>query len=91
MMFILKKIIKKWDSLCKEIACNKSQVHTHSVMAINIIPKQVPSLFASLFLESSTAHRTRALREPQSSLPLASQVVDHRIKELWLVVQMKDA
>lgn len=87
---IKKEKKKNWDSLCKEIACNKSLVHTRSLMAINIIAKLFPWPCASLLLESSTAHRNIALRKPQSSLPLASQVVDHRIRELWLVVQMKD-
>lgn len=79
-----------WDSLCQEIAGNKSQLHTRSVMAINRSPRLLPWLCASLPPESNTAHRIPASREPQSSLPLASSAVHHRIKELWVVVEMKD-
>lgn len=79
-----------WDSLCQESACNKSQLHTHSVMAINRIPRLFPWLCTSLPVESNIAHRNAASRELQSSQPLASRVVHHRKQELWVAVEMMD-
>lgn len=58
-------------------------------MAINRIPRLFPWLCASLPLEPNTAHRNAASREPQSSLPLASKVVHHKIKELWVAAEIK--
>lgn len=45
----------------------------------------------SLPPESSTAQRNTALRELQSRFPLASGVVHHGIRELWVVMEMKDS